>query len=129
MTLLPRLTFLIGAGLIVTGLIGSGLTALIAAHAASDTNAIAQALRGNTLNGSLDASGPFEEYYDSSGAIHGADYTGTWTLQGDSLCLGYDGNPPSCWTLELDGDSLVWRGKSGAVEGHARIIKGNPKGF
>lgn len=121
MTLLPRLTFLIGSGL--TGLVAAP------APAASDNSALAQALRGNTLIGNLEASGPFEEYYDSSGAIHGADYTGTWTLQGDNLCLGYDGNPPSCWTLQLDGDTLLWRSTSGALEGQARIVIGNPKGF
>lgn len=121
MTLLPRLTFLIGSGL--TGLVSAP------APAVANSDAIARALSGNTLSGSLEASGPFEEYFDASGAIHGPDYSGTWTLNGETLCLDYDGNPPSCWQLQLDGDSLVWRSAGGAVEGHARIIKGNPKGF
>lgn len=90
--------------------------------------AITSALAGNTLRGHLVASGDFEEFYDPSGTVRGADYSGTWSAGPDGLCLSYDGDPASCWGLRILGQQVIWVGRGGE-EGNATIVPGNPGGF
>lgn len=91
-------------------------------------DAIKGAIAGNTVRGSMQASGAFEEFYAPDGKIHGADYAGEWSLKGDRMCFAYDGNPASCWAVRLNGRDLVWVG-SGGDEGTGIILPGNPNGY
>lgn len=112
--------------LLMAGLILCGFP--VAAQPLSSGDEIAAAFSGNTVQGSLAASGKFEEFYDPSGAIRGSDYSGTWGVSGNQLCLSYDGDPPSCWSISLSGQRAVWIGRNGE-EGSGAILKGNPRGY
>jgi len=89
---------------------------------------IRAAIAGNTVRGAMDASGGFEEYYDADGTIRGSDYNGEWTTQGNRMCFVYDGNPPSCWSMRINGSSVTWVGATGD-EGTGAILPGNPGGY
>jgi hypothetical protein len=86
------------------------------------------AIAGNTVRGSMLASGGFVEFYADDGKIHGPDYTGEWSLRGNQMCFAYDGNPASCWAVRLNGRELVWVG-TGGDEGTGTILPGNPNGY
>jgi hypothetical protein len=107
-----------------------GLGMGLAAHAQelATADAIRGAIAGNTVRGSMQASGAFEEFYSPDGKIHGADYSGEWSLKGDRMCFAYDGNPASCWGVRLNGRDLVWVGPVGD-EGTGIILPGNPNGY
>lgn len=90
--------------------------------------AIKSAIAGNTVRGSMAASGGFEEFYAADGVIRGPDYTGEWTIQGNRMCFAYDGNPASCWGVRLTGGQIVWVGPAGD-EGTGSIVPGNPNNF
>lgn len=90
--------------------------------------AINAAISGNTIRGSMVASGAFEEYYAPDGQVRGADFTGTWQVQGNRLCLSYDGDPASCWQVQINGAQIIWIG-TGGEEGTGTILPGNPRGF
>jgi hypothetical protein len=108
------------------------LTALCPVPASAQDLASAEAIRsaiiGNTVQGSMVASGSFTEFYAPDGAIRGPDYTGVWSIKGNDMCFGYDGNPPGCWGVRVNGRSVVWVG-SGGDEGTGTIIAGNPNGY
>lgn len=123
MTLMPRLALLTGFGLTAFG------QPTFADETLASGAEIRQAISGNTLRGTLEGSGPFEEFYAEGGAIHGPDYSGEWSVQGNKLCLDYDGNPASCWGLRLKGADVTWVGPAGGDEGSAHITHGNPKNF
>ena len=89
---------------------------------------IRAAISGNTVQGNMDSSGPYAEFYDASGTIKGKDYTGKWTVEGDTMCFEYDGSPKDCWAVEISGDQVRWI-KDGASQGTGTIIKGNANGF
>ncbi|MFN3846785.1 MAG: hypothetical protein ACK4RZ_13335 [Paracoccaceae bacterium] len=90
--------------------------------------AIRGAVVGNTVRGSMAASGGFEEFYKPDGMIRGPDYTGQWMIKGNRMCFAYDGNPASCWQVRLNGRQVVWVG-SGGDEGTGTILPGNPNSF
>lgn len=90
--------------------------------------AIRAAIVGNTVRGSMVASGGFTEYYAPDGAIRGPDYAGQWSIDGNRMCFGYDGNPASCWGVRVSGRNLVWVGPGGD-EGTGTIVSGNPNNF
>ena len=73
-------------------------------------------------------SGGFTEYYAPDGAIRAVDYSGRWSISGNRMCFGYDGNPSSCWAVRVDGRSVVWVG-SGGDEGTGTILPGNPNNY
>ncbi len=106
--------------------LGAGTTAQ--AQDLASAAAISAAISGNTLRGHLAASGNFEEFYDPSGTVRGADYTGLWSVGPEGLCLSYDGDPASCWGLRLNGAQVIWVGRGGE-EGSATLLPGNPNGF
>ena len=89
---------------------------------------ILAAISGNTVQGNMDSSGPYAEFYDASGAIKGKDYTGKWTVEGDSMCFEYEGSPKDCWDVEISGDQVRWI-KGGSSQGTGTILKGNANGF
>ena len=89
---------------------------------------IRAAISGNTVQGNMDSSGPYAEFYDAGGAIKGKDYTGKWTVEGDAMCFEYEGSPKDCWTVDIKGDQVRWI-KDGASQGTGTIMKGNTNGF
>lgn len=110
----------------------SGIAVLVPCFAiAQETvsgDAIRAAISGNTVHGSMVASGGFEEYYAPDGAIRGPDYIGEWSISGSEICFAYDGNPGSCWAVRLSGSNVVWVG-SGGDEGTGTILPGNPNKY
>ncbi len=111
-------------------ILGLAILAAVPASAQDTASAsdISAAIAGNTVRGAMVASGGFEEYYGTDGSIRGADYAGAWSVAGNRLCLAYDGNPASCWSVRLSGRNLVWVGASGD-EGTGVILPGNPNNF
>ena len=89
---------------------------------------IRAAISGNTVQGNMDSSGPYAEFYESGGTIKGKDYTGKWSVEGDTMCFEYDGSPKDCWAVEISGDQVRWI-KGSASQGTGTILKGNANGF
>ena len=71
-----------------------------AALAAATGDQIRAAIAGSTVQGNMDASGPYAEYYAPDGAIKGKDYAGQWSIEGDAMCFAYQGTPKECWNVE-----------------------------
>ena len=71
-------------------------------------DAIRGAIIGNTVQGSMNASGGYAEYYAPDGAIKAADYAGAWEVKGNEMCFTYGADPALCATVRLDGDQVVW---------------------
>lgn len=94
----------------------------------ADGPAIAQAISGNTVQGSMLASGAYTEFYAADGTIKGKDYTGNWRVQADTMCFKYGTDPESCWAVALDGDQVTWL-KEGKADGTGSILPGNPNGY
>jgi hypothetical protein len=89
---------------------------------------ITAALSGNTVMGSMAASGAYNEYYAPDGTIRAADYEGAWSVQGNAMCFSYGGGDPICWGVQLQGDQVKW--VSGETEeGTGTILSGNPNGW
>lgn len=105
-----------------------GLASALAAQTVASGDALRAALAGNTVQGSMAASGGFTEFYAEDGTIRGAGYTGRWSVEGNQMCFAYDGNPPGCWGAQIDGSQVIWLGGSGE-EGTGTILPGNPNGF
>lgn len=89
---------------------------------------IRAAISDTTITGNMDASGPYAEFYQADGAIKGKDYTGTWTIEGDTMCFAYADTPTECYGLEIAGDQVRWL-KDGKSLGTGTIVKGNTNGF
>ncbi len=89
---------------------------------------IRAAVAGNTVMGSMSASGAYTEYYAPDGTIRSADYQGAWAIQGDKMCFTYGEDPATCWGVQLAGDQVSWL-VDGATEGTGTIIAGNPNGW
>jgi hypothetical protein len=90
-------------------------------------DAIRAAVSGNTVQGSMSASGAYTEFYAADGTIKGADYSGTWTVEGDTMCFTYDA-APDCWNVRIDGDQVTWV-QNGVDGGTGTIVAGNPNNF
>lgn len=89
---------------------------------------IRAALVGNTVEGSMAASGGYAEYYAADGSLRAADYSGRWAVKGDKMCFTYGEDPELCWSVSISGDRIVWIGEAGE-EGSGRIRPGNPGGW
>ena len=89
--------------------------------------AIISALSGNTVQGSMSASGAYTEFYAADGTIRGQGYTGTWTVEGDAMCFDY-GEGKDCWNVRIDGEAVTWV-QNGADGGTGSIVAGNPNNF
>ena len=88
---------------------------------------ISAAITGNTVQGSMTASGAYTEFYAADGAIKAKDYSGKWTVEGDAMCFDY-GEGKDCWGVRIDGEAVTWV-KDGADGGTGTIVAGNPNGF
>ncbi len=89
---------------------------------------IRQAVSGNTVEGSMDASGRYTEFYAGDGSVRAKDYKARWTIEGDSMCWLYDGQPKDCWQAAVKGGQIRWI-KGGKVLGSGAVVKGNPNRF
>lgn len=89
---------------------------------------IKSAMSGNTVQGSMQASGAYTEFYAGDGTIKGADYTGSWSISGDQMCFVYNDDPALCWGVRIDGRQITWVGANGD-EGTGNLLGGNPNGF
>ena len=107
----------------------AALALCLATPALADTAAtgdqIRAAIAGNTVQGSMTASGAYTEFYAADGAIKGKDYVGTWTIQGDTMCFAYGTDPATCFGVRVTGDQVTWTGATGD-EGTGTILPGNP---
>ncbi len=107
-------------------------TLLLATPALADTPATGEAIRaaisGNTVQGSMSATGAYTEFYAADGVIKGADYAGMWSIEGDTMCFVYGETPPDCWNARVAGDQITWV-KDGADLGTGTILPGNPNNF
>lgn len=88
---------------------------------------ITAAISGNTVQGSMSASGAYTEFYAADGTIRGQGYTGTWTVEGDAMCFDY-GEGKDCWNVRIDGEAVTWV-QNGADGGTGTIVAGNPNNF
>jgi hypothetical protein len=89
---------------------------------------ILAAISGNTVEGSMAASGSYAEYYEGGGQIMGKGFAGSWMISGDQMCFAYGPDPASCWNARIEGDQVTWI-NAGVEEGTGTIRKGNPNGF
>ena len=89
---------------------------------------ISAAISGNTVQGSMIASGAYTEFYGADGVIKGKDYAGKWRVNGDTMCFQYGQDPEACWQVKLDGNQVTWV-KEGKDDGTGTIVKGNPNNF
>lgn len=102
-----------------------------AASATASGEEIAAALAGNTVKGSMTESGAYEEFYAPDGLVKGEDFSGTWRIDGDSMCIKYDNdddNSETCWQVKLDGGEVTWL-NDGEEQGTGVIVEGNPNEF
>jgi len=86
---------------------------------------IRQAVSGNTVEGSMDASGRYTEFYAADGSVRAKDYKARWTIEGNSMCWLYEGQPKDCWQAALKGGQIKWI-RGGKVLGTGAVLKGNP---
>ncbi len=88
---------------------------------------ITTAISGNTVQGNMTAAGAYTEFYAVDGTIKGADYTGTWTVEGDTMCFTY-GDAPDCWNVRIAGEAVTWV-QNGVDGGTGTIVPGNPNNY
>ena len=89
---------------------------------------IMSAISGNTVQGSMQASGAYTEFYGADGVIKGADYTGRWSVSKVKICFAYGEEPAQCWGVRIAGTQITWVG-AGGDEGSGTVVTGNPNGF
>src|SRR5262245_58519743 len=89
---------------------------------------IRAAIVGNTVQGTMEGTGDYAEYYQQDGTIYAQSYGGAWTIEGDRMCFQYGSDPKACWEVAKEGDTLQWI-KDGKVEGTGTVAPGNPHNF
>lgn len=89
---------------------------------------IRTALTGNTVMGSMAASGAYTELYAADGTIRAVDYSASWAIVDNAMCFVYGESPAICWNVRLQGDQVTWVFK-GDVEGTGTILQGNPNNW
>lgn len=97
------------------------------AETLATTDQINAAIAGNTVQGSMSASGAYTEFYAKDGTIKGDGYTGKWMAEGEGVCFFY-GENWDCWDVRLDGTSVTWV-QDGEDGGTGTIVAGNPNNF
>jgi hypothetical protein len=109
-------------------MIGVGGAVPVAAAEILSGDQIWSALAGNTVEGAMEATGAYVEFYDPAGVVRGKDYQGRWTIEGNSMCFEYTGSPKECWQVGRDNGAIEWL-QGGEVYGMGRLVPGNPNGF
>lgn len=82
----------------------------------------------NTVQGTMEGTGTYTEFYQGDGTIKADGYTGIWEIEGDKMCFQYGSDPKACWEAAKDGDTIQWI-REGEVEGTGKIESGNPNNF
>ena len=86
---------------------------------------IREAVVGNTVQGTMEGTGDYAEFYLPDGTIRAQTYSGNWTIEGDQMCFQYGSDPKMCWEVAKEGDTLQWI-RDGKVEGTGTVAPGNP---
>ena len=89
---------------------------------------IRAAISGNTVQGTMEGSGAYAEFYQNDGMIKADGYTGVWAIEGNAMCFQYGSDPKACWEVVKDGDVIQWL-KDGKIEGTGTLAPGNPNNF
>ena len=89
---------------------------------------IQQIVAGNTVQGSMEGTGAYAEFYQKDGTIKGEGYVGAWTIEGDTMCFQYGSDPKTCFAVAKDGNAIQWI-KDGKVEGTGAVAPGNPNNY
>ncbi len=90
---------------------------------------IIAAISGNTVQGGMSASGAYIEFYAKDGSIKAADYSGEWSVKGDTMCFIYEGESEvDCWNARIKGTAITWV-QDGVDGGSGTIQPGNPNGY
>jgi hypothetical protein len=103
-------------------------SAMAQAQDLATADQIIAAVAGNTVMGSMAATGAYTEFYTIDGTIRAADYAGTWAVSGDKMCFSYGDDPATCWAVAVQGDRVTWV-IDGTAEGTGTILQGNPNGW
>lgn len=111
--------------MLTAAIVISAPTLAVAELASGDE--IMSTISGNTVQGGMADSSAYTEFYDADGTIKGANYTGTWTIEADTMCFEY-GEGQTCWGVTIDGDAVTWM-NGDVAEGTGTVISGNPNGF
>jgi hypothetical protein len=98
------------------------------AQDAATADVIRSTLIGNTVQGAMADGEAYVEFYAADGTIKSADYTGTWTLEGDKMCFAY-GEAPECFSVGLNGDQVTWLDDAMASAGTGTLLPGNPNNY
>lgn len=88
---------------------------------------ITAVISGNTVQGSMTASGAYSEFYAADGSIKGDGYVGTWTVEGNAMCFEY-GDGKDCWSVRIEGEVVTWV-EDGVDGGTGIVTAGNPNNF
>jgi hypothetical protein len=86
------------------------------------------ALSGNTVEGSMQASGRYTEFYAKDGTVLAKDYKAIWRIEGNDMCWIYKDQPKDCWQAAIKGKSVQWI-KNNKVQGNGTIVQGNTNNF
>ncbi len=89
---------------------------------------LTEAVAGNTILGSMQASGVYTEYYADGGVVYGHNYNAKWSIDNNTMCWIYVGSPKDCWNATRSGDQISWM-KDGKGLGTGTILVGNPNNF
>lgn len=89
---------------------------------------IAATIAGKTVQGNPDEGEGYAEYHAADGTLRGDGYVGAWSVEGDSLCFAYSGEPAGCVGVRLNGESIAWI-VDGVVTGTATMVEGNVNGY
>jgi hypothetical protein len=89
---------------------------------------IKKAMAGNTVEGSMQASGRYTEFYSNDGTVLGKGYKAMWRIEGDDMCWIYKDQPKDCWQAAIKGKSVQWI-KNNKVQGNGTIVQGNTNNF
>ena len=103
----------VGAAMADEALTGAGIRALVV---------------GNTVQGTMETSGGYAEFYRPDGTIKAATYSGTWSIEGDSFCTQVGADPRECWQGAKAGDEIHWL-KDGKLDGTGKVMPGNPNNY
>jgi hypothetical protein len=100
----------------------------VLAQDAATADVIRSTVIGNTVQGSMADGAAYTEFYATDGTIKGADYTGTWTLEGDKMCFAY-GEAPACYGVGINGDQVTWLDDAMGSAGMGTLLAGNPNNY
>jgi len=112
--------------LVLLSFAGPGLAAELPPLASGTL--LRQTLTGNTVEGAMDASGRYSEFYARDGVVRSKAYKARWSIEGDSMCWVYEGQPKDCWQAAIKGTQVHWI-KGGKRLGSGTLVPGNPNGY